>query len=223
MVTRLASLVLALAALVVLASGCASDNTASVQPYALCSMPDDCVFAAECDAQVIGAFEFDPSGNTEMFVAIEVHNQLTNNADEKTTGHVNTHDAHFESYSVSYGGAPGLVSGSTGEIPASSSSTQQVIPAEGTSVVGVYPFPQSVVADLNAGGAVPVSPDYVTVQVTVNLKGRYDDGSKWEAPFEFPVRLSLGGIGFSCPATTPTPTAACPSLFQIPHGKPTCE
>lgn len=219
MSTRLAPLTLT-AALAALGPACAPDNTASVQPYAICAMPDDCTFKGECDGQYIGTPTLDISYGQEMWLAVEMHNQLSNNAVEGVR--VNTHDAHFESYSLEYDGIraaidPALVT----DIAASGGRAQQVIPADGTSVIGFEPIPIGVVEALAA--TVPDYPDYDEVQVTATLKGRYDDGSKWEAPFKFPVRLCLNCIGAFCDDPTQHAVAACPSLAQAPAGAPTCQ
>lgn len=221
MSSRLAPSALALAALAAVAQGCAPVNTASIEPYALCSMPDDCTFSETCDAQYIGIPTLDVAGQTEMWLAFELHNRLANNEDEGT-GQANTHDAHFESYTVDYSGASGLLPPSTGELPSFASSVQQVIPASGTAVVGAFVVPQALVNELAASTEIPTGPDYVTVQLKVKFKGRYDDGTKWWAPMALPLRLCRNCVGFVCTDPTQVPLTACPSLFQFPAGAPTC-
>jgi hypothetical protein len=223
MSTRLAPSALALAALAAVAQGCAPVNTASIEPYALCAMPDDCKFTATCSAQFIGIPRLRVDTDEEMWLAFEMHNQLANNADENT-GQANTHDAHFEAYSVDYSEAAGLLPPSSGELPSIGSSVQMVIPAGGTAVVGAYVIPQALVDELAASTEVPVGPDYVTVVLKVKFKGRYDDGTKWWAPFSLPVQLCRGALCVShgCEDPTQTPLGACPNLSQFPSGVATC-
>jgi hypothetical protein len=223
MSTRLAPSALALAALAAVAQGCAPKNTASVEPYALCAMPDNCTFAETCDAQFIGIPRLRVDGQEEMWLAFEMHNQLANNADEGT-GQSNTHDAHVESYSVSFSGAPGLLPPSTGELPSVGATVQQVVPAEGTSVIGAYVIPQALEDLLFASTEIPDGPDYVNVDVKVTFKGRYDDGGTFEVPFKFGIQLCRGNlcVPVGCEDPTQTPLGACPSLYQSPHGTPIC-
>jgi hypothetical protein len=214
MIKRLALLALAAS----LTAGCASEDTASVQPFAICAMPDTCSFADECGAQYLGPLTFDPTQSTEMLVAIEMHNQLPNNEGPPGSGQVNTHDAHLESYTVVYGGSGILTTGGA-DIPARTSTAQQTIAAGSASVVVIIPFQNDI---LSAFENVPLDPDYETVNLTVTLKGRFEDGGSWEAPFRFPVRICDGCIAISCDDPLATPVSACPSLAQEPHGKVTC-
>lgn len=220
---RYATIVMAAAALTVMGPACVSENTASVKPYAICSMPDDCTFDEKCGAQYLGPVKFEPNpaAGLEMLLAIEMHNQLTQNGTEDGSGQVNTHDAHFESYTVEYGDSGGLIAGSTAGIPSATFETQQVIPAAGSSVVSITPFPSTLISALDLA-AVPVDPDYRTVDLTVTFKGRFDDGSTWEAPFRFPVRLCQGCISVRCDQPDQVAIGACPNLLQEPHGKPVC-
>jgi len=204
-----------------LAAGCVKDATSFVEPYALCSMPDDCTFSGKCDAQYIGTPRLDVTGQTEMWIALEMHNQLEDNSDA-SSGRTNTHDAHFESYSVDYSGSGGLLPPSTGDIPASGGRAQMVIPAAGTSVIGVNIFPQALVADLSNAGSLPLGPSYVEVTAKVSLKGRFDDGADWETSFTVPVELCQFCVSHTCTDPTQTPLAACPNLHQIPAGAATC-
>lgn len=206
-------------ALAALATGCLQKNTVSVEPYAVCAMPDECTFQATCSAQFIGNPTLDVVGEEPMWLAVEMHNQLTNNANEAGQG--NTHDAHFESYSVSYSGGPGLVPPSTGEIPASGGPAQQVIPAGGTSVIGFDLILQDAVTALAGSAAVPAGPDYEQIVAHVKFKGRYDDNSKWEAEYTIPVRICHDCIAGGCEFGS-IATGACPSLFQYPRGAPSC-
>jgi hypothetical protein len=185
-------------------AGCVKENTASVEPFALCSMPDDCTFGATCGSNYLGTPTLDVAGLAPLILAIEMHNQLPNNADT-STGQANTHDAHLESYTASYGLAG--VTDSTG-------TAQQVIPAEGTSVVAIALFDEDLTGTITSAAS---------GVVTVTLKGRYDDGSKWESPYKIPFVLCNGCSPFvGCSDATQTLKSACPTLFQLPVGKPTC-
>jgi len=208
-------------ALAALASGCTVENTASMQPHSVCSMPDDCTFSSTCDAQYIGDLKLDVSGGVPMWLAVEMHNQLANNADEEL-GRVNTHDAHFESYSLSYSSpVPGVDPATLTGIPSSGGRTQQIIPAGGSSVVGFEAFPIGVVAALQAAGPA-VGPDYDEFVVKVTFKGRYEDGSEWEAPFKVAVRVCQDCVFAACSDPTQLLAGACPTVFQLPQGKPIC-
>ncbi len=209
----------ALAALALLGGGCRK-NTASIQAYQICSMPDDCTFSGKCDAGFLGTPAIDVAGGVAMWLAVEMHNQLADNANEES-GQVNTHDAHFESYTLEFSGArPGLLPASIANVPASGGYAQQIIPAGSTAVIGFEPFPIQLIADLQ--GAVPSGPDYDEVTVTATFKGRYEDGTKWETELDFPVRICQDCIFPVCSDATQVPIGACPSLHQEPHGAPSC-
>jgi hypothetical protein len=207
--------------LAALASGCQPKNTASIEPFSVCSMPDSCTFAAKCDAQFIGAPTLDVRGGEEMWLGIEVHNQLPDNANADT-GATNTHDAHIESYSVGYSGSAGLLGAGTGDFPSIAVATQQSVPAAGTGVIGVYPFAQDLIDQLFASAAVPTNPSYVTVKATVKFKGRYDDGSAFEAPFDIPIRICRNCVSTACSDPTQVALSACPMLYQYPRGALSC-
>lgn len=214
---------LASALLAALVMGCAPKNTASIEPARLCSMPDNCIFGATCTAQPISSAMFDLAYGEPMWLAVELHNQLENNADSGS-GRVNTHDAHFESYSLSYSGrSSALGSAAVTGVPSSGGRAQQAIPAGGTAVVGFEPFPIDVVSALITAGGIPTGSDYEEVVVTVKFKGRYDDGAEWEAPYKVPVRVCANCIAPpACTDPTQVVTFVCPSAAQEPRGAPTC-
>lgn len=208
-----------------LIAGCAPKNNASVEPYLLCSMPDSCTFAATCgtgtlDNPVLDVARAQALGEP-MWLAVEMHNQLPSNGDPDS-GRLNTHDAHFESYSLEYSGFVPSSSGTVlTDIPATSGRAQQTIPASGTAVIGFEPIPYGVVKAIGAG--IPTGPDYVEMLVTVKFKGRYADGSEWEAPMKVPVRLCNDCVPTGCDDPAEVPVAACPELAQFPRGKVTCK
>jgi hypothetical protein len=220
-------------ALATLASGCVKNNYSSVEASTLCAMPDDCTFSGKCGAGFIGAPMYDVAGGVitgeEMWLAIQMNNQLDNNAN-KETGAVNTHDAHFEFYSVDYLDSGGLLPPSTGDIPATAGPAQQTIEANSTAVIGINPIPFALVESLAAAPLSPI-PDwstvvgfgnYVQIVANVHIKGRFDDTSTWATEYRIPIRLCMNCIGGSCKDPTTTPFA-CPNLVQDPHGKVTCE
>ena len=209
------------AALVVLFGGCVRKNTASIEASAICTVPDNCTFGDTCGSQLIDTPQIDVSGVERMWLAVEVRNQLTNNADEES-GRVNTHDAEFDSYSLEFSGArPAALPATIADIPATTGYAQQLIPANGTAVIGFEPLPLSLVGALAAGGT-PAGPDYDEVTVSATFKGKFKDGSKWETSLDFPLRICHDCVFAVCSDTTQLPVSACPSLFQYPMGKPTC-
>jgi hypothetical protein len=217
----LAVLTLALA-LGALAGGC-KKNTVSIQAFATCTMPDDCKFSGKCDTYLNATPRLDLAYAESMWLAVEVHNNMPNNADTES-GRLNTHDAHFESYDLSYSGVtaaidPATITGLSG----SGGPAQQIIPAEGTAVIGFEPFPIHVVnAILSSGGAIPTGPDYDTVVVTVTFKGRLEDGSDWDVDYKIPVELCANCLSYTCTDPSQIPLSACPSMFQLPRGALTC-
>lgn len=214
---------LVVAALAVL-GGC-RENTVSIQPASLCAMPDDCTFSDTCSAQYIGTPMLDlrAAGADDMWLGVEIRNGMPNNADE-ASGRLNTHDAHFESYSLSYSGiTPAVDPATITNIPSSGGNAQQFIPAEGNAVIGFEPFPHHVVNAIRTSGvAIPTAPDYDEVIVEVTFKGRLEDGSEWEVPYNVPVRLCQGCVPVGCEDATQVPVGACPQLFQLPRGAITC-
>jgi hypothetical protein len=194
MKTRLSALALA-----TLALACA-DNGASLEPYAICAPPDDeCVFSSECDAQFIGVVALDTAVSSQLWLFIQVNNQLPNNAD-LSAGRVNTNDAFVTEYEVEYEGAGG--GSSMGRL-------QSVVPASGSAVISVFLEPPAV-----AG----------VVVAKLRLKGKYTDQSEFEtAEFEIPITVCQGCLGFSaCPAGE-TLTSACPPTAGQSPIAVTCE
>jgi hypothetical protein len=116
MKTRALLLVLLFIAL----AGCTVKNP-SVQIQSICYPTDDCTFGDTCNKHLIGDPVVDPGASSSVVVYLQVSNQLSNNADERSM-RVNTHDAHVEEIVIS-----GL------RLPISS----KWIPAEGSTVLGV--------------------------------------------------------------------------------------
>jgi hypothetical protein len=195
MKTRLAALALA-----TLALACA-DNGASLEPFAICSPPEDeCVFSSECDMQFIGTLALDTSVSSQLWIFIQVNNQLPNNAD-LSAGRVNTNDAFVTEYEVEYQGAGG--GSSMGRVPSS------VVPASGSAVISVFLQPPAV-----AGG----------VLAKLRLKGHYTDQSDFEtAEFEIPITVCQGCLGpVGCPVGEVLTSVCPPTAGQSPIAV-TCE
>jgi hypothetical protein len=214
----------AAAALVLLVGGCRK-NEVSIEMFGLCSMPDNCTFGGTCGSLVIDTPLIDVTGaaadGDAMWLAVEVHNQLDNNADPES-GRVNTHDAMFESYSLSFSGPrPSAMPATLSDIPATAGHASQVIPANGTAVIGFEPVPLSLIESL-AAGTTPAGPNYDEVTVSVTFKGKVKDGSHWETSLDVPVRICHDCVSAVCSDATQVPISACPSLHQSPAGAPTC-
>ena len=173
MKTRLTALALA-AALGALAgaSGCTTENRASVQTQAICMPTTACTFSAKCDAQYIGYPTVDKAVDTTgtLWLFLQIGNLLENNANV-ALGRTNTNDAHIDETSIEYEGAMGgtQVVGSN-----------YLVPAAGTSVVS---------AKLSLANAVAGE-----VVAHVRFRGYYDDGSRFETG-DFPITIVVCASG----------------------------
>ena len=99
MKTRLAALALAAVAL-----ACA-DNSASIEPYAICSPPDDAApVQLGVRPAVHRAARARHLGEPAAPIFLQVNNQLPMN-DDLSAGRVNTNDAYVTEYEVEYEGA----------------------------------------------------------------------------------------------------------------------
>lgn len=181
---------IALAALLLAgATGCV-DYRQSVEPYGICSMPDNCAFSGGCDAYALGAVGYDPTAGTNWLeFGVELRNQLPNNKD-LGVGRVNNNDAHVTSMRLEFEGpATGTIKLDVGH---------QAVPANGTAVVWSYVFPPAGVVTLPLG----------TYTVNVIYIGYYDNGREFESgPFPIAVEASASG-GYACPGTD---VIACPT------------
>jgi len=180
--TRNLTLLALLAALA--GSGCA-ENRGALEAYAICAMPDDCMFKGECDAYQLGAIGYSASmGGAYLQFGVEMRNQLANNA-APSVGRVNTNDAHILSTRLEI---EGPVSG-TIELDVG----HHAVPAGGTAVVWTYVLPPNSVAALPTG----------TYNVGVVYIGYYDNGNEFETP-PFPIAVELdagaGATTYGCPA-----------------------
>jgi hypothetical protein len=133
---------------------------------------------------------------------IQMKNQLPSNADS-STGRVNTHDAHIEKYTITYG-VPGAA------LPGSVSLANDTVPAAGNTVVLVEVLPNLTVTQLAA--IAPATPTTIIARVVAS--GRYDSGDTFETgPYKVALDICSGCLGFPvgnfCTAST-APSGACP-------------
>lgn len=162
------------------AAGCVDDR-ASLEIYGICAMTDDCTFGDTCDAYHMGTVDF-ATGGSMLQLAIELRNQLPNNADV-ASGRVNSNDAHVDGGSVEFK-VDGTVVTTWGFLTGNS-----VIPAGGSSLVWTYLAPATL-----PGGVV------YTAELT--LTGYYDNGNDFETgPYPIGLRVFASGTTF-CPAGT---------------------
>jgi hypothetical protein len=216
---------LAAAALVALAAslaGCQEDNNVSVQVFSTCSLPDgQCSFSSTCDAQYIGLLEMDYSVTDFYWAFVEVHNQTLANEDE-SVGRGNTKDAYLTEYEIRYEAEGFSIPTASGRLTAA----PQVVPAEGTSVVSVFPIPPEVGASFTATQIPPATlpigrDDYRLVTAFVTLKGNFADQTDFEtAEYPMPVLVCNGCLGvFDCDVATTgiqAPNTCPPTLGQVP-------
>jgi hypothetical protein len=214
-----ARLIAALSLAVATAAGCVP-NDASVRVFGLCSLPDNCVFPAKCDAIFIGKIKFDPVPGTtsrgepvdgSLVWPVQFDNQLEPNNDA-TAGRVDTHTAWIESYLISY--TTSVASIGDVEIPISS----HPVPPSGNSV-GIIPIVPASVSTFLTTVTGPAD-----LAAEVKAKGRFADGTAFETgPFTVVVEIapneqSIEGSDANCRALTNDPTAvyvgACPQPGQ---------
>jgi hypothetical protein len=191
------------AALLALTAAACADNRASLQLRGICAGPKDaCTYSSKCDLYSLGEFTFDASLLEPMTLAIEVGNQLPNNADP-SSGRLNTNDAHVTEVVAEY---------DLGGLSQSSTPIQQTVPANGTTVVFAYPFSAARAQDLVDAGLSGV------ITAKVRLKGIYDDGSSFETgAMDIPVTVCQGGcVSLQGCETGKTLVGYCPSAAQNP-------
>lgn len=200
MKTRLAALALALAG-----AACTADNNASVQVQRICAPPEDgCTFSATCDLQYIGVVTMDTAVTDQLWLFLQVNNQLPDDTDAQR-GKLNTNDAFVEEYQVEYEGLAA---------PATSGRLQSLVPAGGSAVVSVFPIPPAI------GASIAVTGDVIA---KLRLKGKYGDEESFEtARLEIPIRICSGCVGAPVCADG-SPAALCPpNPGQLPLAA-TCE
>jgi hypothetical protein len=201
-------------------AGCA-DNNVSIQVFGICAPPaEECSFAGKCDAYTLDRLRLDVAQAGFYWALIEVHNNTGNNQDN-SAGRPNTHDAYVEEFSVEY--ELPLIPGTTPAIPTMVTerveSGPTVVPAEGTSIVSVFPITPAVATALRDR----LTTETVEVVAKVRLRGFYADQTRFETA-EFPLPIQVcDGAGcvplLDCDATLAgiqPPIDACPQLGQAP-------
>lgn len=199
---------LAAAALLALTVAACADNRASVQIRGICAGPtDSCTYSSKCDLYALGEFAFDASFGQPMTLAVEVHNQLKENADV-SSGRLNTNDAHVTEVIAEYDGG----------LPQSSTLVQQTVPANGTAVIFAYPFSTATADYLDLAGIAGTQ----VIVAHMRLKGILDDGSSFETgAIDIPVTVCTDGTATTCVslpgcAGGKTLLGFCPSGVQNP-------
>ncbi len=196
---------LLLVLLATLAACAKNGNNGSLEMYGVCSVPDSCSFSGKCDKFLLGNYAVDLAMTRRLMVPMEVHNQLVNNADTGagTSGHTNTNDATVERVIVSWS-APGISS-----VAGVTSNVAQVVPASGTSVVGLELLDDAAAADLAAAPAAGV-----TAIADVKLKGQLNDGSEFETgTYRLPVHVCNGCLAANYTCSDPTQIPSSPCLY----------
>lgn len=179
MKTRLAPL---LAALALGAAGCV-DNMGSVQVFATCAFPDDCVFDKTCSKTLMGDVVLDLNLQQDLVLAIQVNNQRTPPANIADGG-VDTATAYVEEFTVTYDAPAGLT------VPGTSGTVTGTIPTGGSTTVAVEPITAAVGAAL-----VPQIVAETTIVANVRFKGTYADQTQFEtAAYKVPVQVCKGCV-----------------------------
>lgn len=170
-----------------LGAGCAPDR-ASIEYYGVCGFPDTCTFSGECDAHLLTLPWIDMSLSEELWLPIEMRNQIPDNTDS-TELRVNTNDFYVTSYSITYSGATSPVL-----IPSATKSVNAVVPAGGRTVVDLWPIPGgttastaiSTYAALGLGAMMPLV-------ATVTASGVFANGREYETePFDVAFEVCDG-------------------------------
>lgn len=208
------SLALLLALLAAAAAGCARDNDASIEIFALCAPPDDakaCGTDGTCEAMLASPRPFVHTtvggqlNQLEMFV--QVNNQLLSN-DDPASGRLNTNDFVAKEYRLSFRGLPlsDVVYPANFTVAADTSSTP-IVPL----------IPLSTMAQIRAA---PGINSRALVIVELRVRGELRDGSEIETG-EFDVAVdvlnsdfvpacpNVGDLFFSCPNFGQTASELC--------------
>jgi hypothetical protein len=215
MTSRIAPL---LAALVAAVSGCAPRNDASIEVVDVCAPSDDATACAPtggtCDRFITGNpwmfLQYDDGSgnlvNNGFFFYMQLNNQRPNNKDE-SAGRENTADARVTEYKLSYSTSGISLPGYT------VSTTTVTVPAAGSTTPFVTLIPPELSATLQ--GLLPAG-EATLVNVYVQFKGYYVDGSDWESkPFKVAVYVYNAVFpGYSCPKAGDVVTAVCPNFGQ---------
>lgn len=199
-------------------TGCADDNV-SVQVYGQCSPPDDCSFSSECDQYTLDRLRLDLARAQFYWAFVEVHNNTSVNDDE-AAGRPNTHDAYVEEFEVEYE-APTLPAGTAlPTVTKRLESGPNIVPANGTSVVSVFPITTETGNIIRT--RIAASGGTHQVLAKVRLKGFLADQTRFEtAQFPIPIQVCNGTdcTQEDCDPLTAGmqyPLDACPQVGQAP-------
>jgi hypothetical protein len=202
-----------LLALAPIALAACVETKVPIEMFGICALPepDACSFEATCDGFYLGPNVIDISTAERLWLIVEVHNQLLSNEDPDL-GRANTHNAYIQDVRMTFSGL---------DLPATRHDIQQVVPADGTSVISIYPITEETVTALGAAGIVGV----VDIIANVRLVGVLGDSSEFETEvYEIPVRVCDGCIPIdTCPAGTflgtcpPDPITLQPIQGQFPR------
>jgi hypothetical protein len=181
-----------LLASLLLATACVDDKPV-VQLKHVCAPPQDattCSFDAECDATYLGENVFDVSLAPRLTLFVEAENQLLDNADPEL-GRVNTHDAYVQQVDVTYRGALAL--------DPTSFLLQRMIPANGSSVLTLFPITEASAAQISGLG-LPAGAS-AEIVAEVRLSGVLgDEATTFDtAAYQIPIRVCNGCVPvFGC-------------------------
>jgi hypothetical protein len=192
--------VLSTLATAALLGGCVKPS-ATVEIYQACAPPaptaEGCIYpTGTCSLSPLDTYTMDVDVTSSMFLAVEVHNQLADNANP-STGAANTHNAFVNHYSVGF----------SASLPGTSGDIENAVASNGSSVVGVRLIDsdtwQALYNQLHGTND--------TVRMTANLKlsGVWGDQSHFEtAPRKFGIEVCAGC--FVAPTCTTGTLAFCP-------------
>jgi hypothetical protein len=181
-------------------AACAGPNESSAVSFdSVCALTSSCTFAAKCDAQYIGVFQFDASAATEFWMPVQMSNRLPSitNTD---TGQVSNQNAHVTRFDITYTNFP---------LASASWSTNQLVPSNGTAVIGVEVVPPQ-------AALLPAPAAAVQVLAKVVAHGFFDSGAAFETG-EFPVAFTYCDGCLAVPVCgAGTPPVGCGSYGTSP-------
>jgi hypothetical protein len=175
-------------ALAALLGGCVKPS-ATVEIYGACVPPtptttSGCVYpTGTCSLYPLGTYMIDVDQASDLFLAVEVHNQLVDNT-SVDSGLNDTHNAFVDHFSVDF----------SASIPGTSGDVQNVVPVGGTSVIGV----ELIGTDTRNALHTQLHGTNNVVEMTADLKlsGRWGDQSHFEtAPRKFGIEACAGCLG----------------------------
>ena len=167
-----------------LLGGCVKPS-ATVEIYQACAPPaptaSGCVYpTGTCSLSPLDTYTIDVDVADRLFLAVEVHNQLTDNS-SVDTGTGNTHNAYVNHYSVGF----------SASLPGTSGDIENAVPSAGSSVIGV----ELINGDTWTALYNQLHGTTNTVRMTADLKlsGVYGDQSHFEtAPRKFGIEVCAG-------------------------------